>query len=163
MTPSWWRPGPGIIPGLGAIVALALAGCGAGSPRGAPTRAEFVARADAICNQETIRLSGLRAREHASSASLMDSPRLIRRVAAIHEAATARLESLSQPTGETTTLARWLTARTVAATFELDTAEAPRDEGSVAASDIRSALRRAMARVRDLSESYGFRVCGASE
>jgi hypothetical protein len=84
-------------------------------------------------------------------------------MAAVHEAATAKLESLSQPAGEATTIARWLTARTVAATFELDTAEAPSGEGSVAASDIRGALRRAIARVRALSRSYGFRVCGASE
>jgi hypothetical protein len=84
-------------------------------------------------------------------------------VVGIQEAATARLESLSQPAGEATSIASWLTARTVAATFELDTAEAPSGEGSVAASDIRAALRRAIARVRDLSQSYGFRVCGASE
>jgi hypothetical protein len=141
---------------------LALAGCGAGSPRAAPTKAAFIARADAVCSQETANLSGLRARERVSSAS-PDARRQIHQVVGIQEAATARLESLSQPAGEATTIARWLTARTVAATFELDTAEAPSGEGSAAGSDIRAALRRAMARVRDLSQSYGFRVCGASE
>jgi hypothetical protein len=163
MTLSWTRPRSGGIPGLGALAALALAGCGAGSPRATPTRAEFIARADAICNQETARLSRLAAREHASSSSLTDARRLIRQMATVHEAATAKLESLSQPSGEATTITRWLTARTVAATFELDTAEAPSGEGSVAASDIRAALRRAVARVRNLSQSYGFRICGASE
>src|SRR5262249_25943591 len=143
--------------------ALALAGCGAGAPKAAPTKAEFIARADAICSQETAKLSRLRAGEHVSSVALISAPRLIRRVTAIHEAATARLESLSQPTGEGTTIAKWLTARTVAATFELDTAEAPRAEGSVAARDIRGALRTATANVHDLSQSYGFRVCGANE
>ena len=160
---SWARPGSGIIPGLGAIAALALAGCGAGSPTTAPTKEQFIARADAICSQEEAKLSRIRAREHASSASLSDPPRLIRQVASTHEAATARLESLSQPAGDAATLARWLTARTVAATFEHDTAEAPGGEASVAARDIRAALRGAIALVRSLSEGYGFRVCGTSE
>jgi hypothetical protein len=142
---------------------LALASCGAASPRPAPTKAAFIARADAVCSQETARLSGLRARERASSASPVDARRLIHQLVGIQEAATARLESLSQPAGEATTIARWLTARTVAATFELDTAEAPSGKGSVAGRDIRAALGRAIARVRDLSQSYGFRVCGASE
>jgi hypothetical protein len=158
---TWTRPLG--IPGLGAIAALALAGCGAGGPGPAPTRAEFIARADAICRQETAKLSGLRARERASSASPVEARLQVHEVVGTQEAATARLESLSPPAGEATTIARWLTARTVAATFELDTAEAPRGEGSVAGRDIRAALRRAIARVRDLSQSYGFRVCGASE
>jgi hypothetical protein len=151
------------IPCLGAITVLALAGCGASNPRNTPSKAQFIARADAICGDEAAKLSRVDARDQGSGAPLGQVPRLIRQVVVIREAATARLESLSQPAGESTSIARWLTARTVAATFEYDTAEAPRSQGSVAASDIRAALRKATARVRDLSASYGFRVCGASE
>jgi hypothetical protein len=160
---SWARSRAAGIPGLGAIAALALAGCGASNPRTALTKAQFIARADAICGHEAADLSGLRARNRASDASLTQVPRLIRQVAAIHEAATTRLESLPQPPGEASTIAGWLTARTVAATFELDTAEAPPGEASVAGSDMRAALRRARTLVRSLSRSYGFRVCGTTE
>jgi hypothetical protein len=163
MTPSWARAGAAGIPGLGAIAALALAGCGATSPRTAPTKGQFIARADAICSSEAAKLSRLRARDHASSATPGQVPRLIRQVAAIHEAATSRLESLRQPAGEAPTIARWLTARTVAATFELDTAEAPIGKDSIAARDIRAALSRASALARSLSQGYGFRVCGTTE
>jgi hypothetical protein len=160
---SWARSRAAVIPGLGAIAVLALAGCGGSNPRTTPSKAQFIARADAICGHEAAKLSRVKAGDHASGASLGQVPRLIRQVAAIHEAATAKLESLPQPPGQASTIAGWLTARTVAATFELDTAEAPTGEHSVAGSDIRAALHRATALVRSLSQSYGFRVCGTTE
>jgi hypothetical protein len=84
-------------------------------------------------------------------------------MAAIHQGATNRLEALPEPSGQATTIARWLTARTVAATFEHDTAEAPAGEEMTAATDMRAAFARASARVRELSASYGFRICGVAE
>jgi hypothetical protein len=150
------------IPGLGAIAVLALAGCGTTSAKSAPTKAQFTARADAICGYEEKKLRRAAAFDHASIASFSEVPRLIRQAVAIHEAATAKLESLSQPVGEAATITRWLTARTVATTLERDTAEAPSGKDLTAARDVREELGRARAFVGDLSRRYGLQVCGAS-
>jgi hypothetical protein len=129
----------------------------------APTKSQFIARADAICGSEEQRLKRAAALGHAASASDTEVRHLTRQLAAIHQDATTRIESLPQPAGEAAAIARWLTARTVAATFELDTAEAPADEDSTATNDMRAALARASALARELSRSYGFRVCGVAE
>jgi len=151
------------IPGLAVIFTFALAGCGASSTTSAPTKARFIARADAICGYEEEKLHRITALENAWSASFGEGPRLLRQVAAIHERATTKLESLSKPAGGAATIASWLAARTVAATFEHDAAEAPTDKHSIAAKDIREALARASALVGNLSRRYGFRVCGSRE
>jgi hypothetical protein len=151
------------IPGLGAIAALALTGCGASAPEVAPTKSQFIARADAICGSEEQRLRRAAALGRSASASDSEVRHLTRELATIHQDATTRIESLPRPAGETARIATWLTARTVAATFELDTAEAPPGEDSTATNDMRAALARASARVRALSSSYGFRVCGVAE
>jgi hypothetical protein len=129
----------------------------------APTKSQFIARADAICGSEEQRLRRAAALGHSASASDGGVRHLTRQLATIHQDATTRIESLPEPAGETATIARWLTARTVAATFELDTAEAPGGEDSTATNDMRAALVRASALVRELSGSYGFRVCGVPE
>jgi hypothetical protein len=148
---------------LAIIAALALAGCGASAPERAPTKARFIARADAICGDEVANLQRAAARDHASLASFSQVPRLLRQLAGIQQAATTRLESLPQPPGERGPIMSWLTARTVTATFELDAAEAPAGEESTAAKDMREALARASARLRALSHGYGFSVCGAGD
>jgi hypothetical protein len=149
--------------GLGAIVALALSACGTSTPELAPTKAQFIVRADAICRSEEQRLKRAAALLQSASVSHSEVRHLTSQLSTIHQDATIRIESLPQPAGETATIARWLTARTVAATFELDTAEAPAGEDSTATNDMRAALVRASALVRELSSSYGFRVCGAAE
>jgi hypothetical protein len=162
MTLSLGRPHTAGITGLGAIAALAIAGCGASTPSVAPTKPQFIARADAICGSEERKLRRA-ALDRAASASYSEVQRLTRELAAIQQDATNRLEALPEPAGQAATIAGWLTARTVAATFELDTAEAPAGEGLTAVTDMRAALARASARVRELSRSYGFRVCGVAE
>jgi hypothetical protein len=127
-----------------------------------PTKPQFIARADAICGSEKQQLERAARLAHPAGASEGQLRRLTRQLAAIRQAATNRLESLPQPRGEAAAIARWLRARTVAATFELDTAEAPAGD-STAANDMRAALARASALVRELSSSYGFRVCGVPE
>jgi len=151
------------IPAVGVAVVLAVSGCGDASSTTAPTKAQFAARADAICSYEARKLRWAAAFERASLASFDEVPRLIRQAVAIHTAADAKLESLPKPSGEGAAITRWLTARTIASTLELDTAEAPVGRASVAARDIRSALARARALVHALSRRYGFRICGASE
>jgi hypothetical protein len=151
------------IPSLGAIAALALTGCGTSTPKVAPTKPQFIARADAICGSEKQQLKRAATLGHPASASEGELRRLTRQLAAIRQAATNRLESLPQPAGQAAAIARWLTARTVAATFELDTAEAPAGEDSTATNDMRGALARASARVQELSRSYGFKLCGVAE
>jgi hypothetical protein len=151
------------VPGLGAIAALALTGCGTSTPKVAPTKPQFIARADAICGSEKRQLERAATLGHPASASEGGIRRLTRQLAAIRQAATNRLESLPQPAGQAAAIARWLSARTVAATFELDTAEAPPGEDSTATNDMRGALARASALVQELSRSYGFKLCGVAE
>jgi hypothetical protein len=129
----------------------------------APSKPQFIVRADAICGSERRQLGRAATLGHPARARESELRRLTRQQASIRQAATMRLESLPQPAGEAAPIARWLTARTVSATFELDTAEAPAGEDSTAANDMRAALARARALVRELSSSYGFRVCGVAE
>jgi hypothetical protein len=133
------------------------------SAKAASTRTQFTARADAICSYEDEELRRTAAFDHASIASFSDVPRQIRKAAAVHEAANAKLESLPKPAGEAATVTQWLTARTVATTLERDTAEAPPREDSTATRDIREELGRQTAFVRDLSQRYGFKVCGVAK
>jgi hypothetical protein len=151
------------VPCLGAIALLALAGCAATSAQSTLTKGQFTARADAICRNEEAKLQRAAALDHASIASIGEVRQLTRQAAAIHEEATFKLESLPQPRGEAATIRSWLTARTVAATLEHDTAEAPPGRGSTAARDIREALARASTSVQALSRLYGFEVCGGTE
>jgi hypothetical protein len=163
MVLSFGRAHTAALSGLAAIAALAIAGCGASTPEVTPTKAQFIAHADAICGSEERKLRHAAALDRAARASYSEAQRLTRELASIRQDATNRLEALPEPAGQTATIARWLTARTVAATFELDTGEAPAGEEMTAAADMRGALAQASARVRRLSESYGFRVCGFGE
>jgi hypothetical protein len=76
--------------------------------------------------------------------------------------ATARLESLPEPPGESEAIGRWLTARTVAATVARDAAEAPPAEDRAAVKDVFAELEVARARAGRLARDYGLEACGAS-
>jgi hypothetical protein len=149
------------IPTFGIVALLTLVGCG-GMAAG-PTKAQYTARADAICAFENEKLHRAAAFEHAPVAAFSSVPRLIREAVAIRAVANAKLESLAKPAGEGATIEKWLTARTVQATLRRDVAEAPAREFPTAAKDVKEALDRASALERDLSQSYGFRICSATE
>lgn len=155
---------------LALIVVVGLVGgtgCGVTRTKQGLTKAQFIAHADAICRTEDVKLAYIEQRaaalEGASIASFRSVPRLIRKASAIQETANLKLESLPEPPGETKTIGRWLTARIVAATIALDAAEAPSGRDLIAANDLQRQLAIANASAHDLSRSYGFAVCGATE
>jgi hypothetical protein len=153
---------PGVRSG-GALLVLApalIAGCGASRERAPITRAQYIARADAICAAEQTQLAYL-----ASRAPLLGqapgSPPQLRKAVAVAQTATTRLEALPAPPGEGARLRSWLTARTVAATVAGDAAEAPRGEQAHARAAVLGELVRASALARELARRYGLEVCGA--
>jgi hypothetical protein len=142
-------------------------GCGHTRTDSGLTKAKFIAAADAACRVEEAKLKYIEQRaatlEGASAASFRSVPHLIRKAVAIHEDTNIKLESLAEPAGETSTIAKWLTARIVATTIGLDAAEAPAGHDLVAAKDLQRQLSRSIARVRGLARAYGFNVCDATE
>jgi hypothetical protein len=137
---------------------LISAGCG-GSRGRAPTKAQFIAAAEAICRREQAKLEQIaqRARERVRPPTAAE---LIRQRVAQSQLATQQLEDLRRPAGEGDAIKRWLTARTVAATVALDLAEAPPTGAGSATIDVAGELGRARARVRDLARRYGLGLCG---
>jgi len=147
-----------------ACALITLAGCGAaGHSEPAPTRPQFIARADAICAFEQQKLRRAAVFERAPLVAFATNPRLIREAVAIRELVNAKLEALRKPKGEAARIATWLTARTVATTLAHDVAEAPVDEYPRATREVEEALSRARAAASALSRRYGFKICDTTE
>ena len=106
------------------LLAVAVAACSSANTKAGVTKAQFIARADAVCRAEQEKLHRSLVREHTTAAALDFYPRVIRIAVAIHEAADAKLEALSEPPREVAPITRWLTARTIATTVEFDAAQA---------------------------------------
>lgn len=140
----------------GAVALVCAAGCGA--PRSAVAHDQFAAKADAICSQEHAKLAyiAVRARRLGRSSQ---SPPVIRQQAAQSQLATERLQALARPAVEGSAIARWLTARTVAATVALDLAEAPRHGQAVAVADVRAQAARALAQASAQAATLGLGKC----
>jgi hypothetical protein len=161
------RPVPKYLALVAVVGLVGATGCGVTRTKPGLTKAQFIAHADAICGVEDENLAYIERRaatlEGASVASFRSVPRLIRKAVAIHEVTNAKLESLAEPPGEATAIAKWLTARIVATTVALDAAEAPAGHDLIATKDLQRQLSRAVALVRGLAHSYGFAVCDAGE
>jgi hypothetical protein len=152
-------PGGAVAPAIALGVAVTLAACSSANTRPGLTRAQFIARADAICAAEDVKLSRVAAYEHATLAELASDPRLIRHAVAIHEAASAKLEALAEPPADVAPIARWLAARTVATTVEFD-AEQALVKRLPDAARVQAERARRSALALGLARGYGLRVCG---
>lgn len=165
MTGGGWgaryAPASGRVP-VAVLAAFALAGCSTANTKPGVTKAQFLARADALCQAEIDRLRGVAAFERVPLASLADDPRLIRHAVAIHEATDAKLEALPEPPGEAAGIAKVLTARTIATTVETDTAQALAKHLPAAQSVQQERMRRS-AIAKSLAAGYGLSVCGPIE
>jgi hypothetical protein len=140
----------------GALAAAYAVGCGASRP--ALGQSQFAAAADAICRSEQAKLADIAARARLLGRS-PQSPHVIRQRARQSQLATARLQSLAPPAGDAQAIARWLTARTVAATVALDLAEAPPRGEAVAVADVRAQALRTSARASAKAAALGLRKC----
>jgi hypothetical protein len=145
-----------------AIVAvLAVTSCGTARTNAAVTKAQFIARADAICQAEQAKLAFIKLGAGAAGEG-PTTPSVIRQEVVQSRAATAKLESLPQPPGENATIGKWLTARTVAATIASDAGEAPAGEDATAVRDVLNELTRANALAQRLAGDYGVETCRAT-
>jgi hypothetical protein len=143
------------------IVALLLGACGTARTKADLTRAQFIARADAICRTTDAKLAYIRQLAAKLGRAPSAAPVMRQEVAAAR-LATARLESLPEPPGESGAIGSWLTARTVAATVASDAAEAPSGEDRAAVKDVFAELEVARTRAERLARDYGLEACGAS-
>jgi hypothetical protein len=146
---------------IAVVVVLLLGACGTARTRADMTKAQFIARADAICRAAEVKLAHIR-QLAARLGRAASAPPVMRQEVAANRLATARLESLPEPPGEGGAIARWLTARTVAATVASDAAEAPAGEDRAAVKDVFAELEVARARAGRLAHDYGLEACGAS-
>lgn len=143
------------------VVALMLGACGTARTQADLTKAQFIARADVICRTMDAKLAYIR-QLAAKLGRARSAPPVMRQEVAAARLATARLESLPEPPGESEAIGRWLTARTVAATVASDAAEAPPGEDRAAVKDVFAELQVARARAGRLARDYGLEACGAS-
>jgi hypothetical protein len=145
---------------LAIVVVLMLGACGTARTTADMTKAQFIARADAICRAAEAKLAYIR-QLAAKLGRAPSAPPVMRQEVAAARLATARLEALPEPPGESEAIDRWLTARTVAATVASDAAEAPPGEDKAAVKDVFAQLEVARAREARLGRQYGLEACGA--
>jgi len=115
-TPNRWsmpKRKPTIPATLALLAVLALAGCGSS----APTKAQYVAKADAICATESAKTAPL-IREVTVAASALGTgsangvPKLASAVSELHDVTAtylAQLQKLEQPSGDHAAIERFLT------------------------------------------------------
>jgi hypothetical protein len=143
---------------VAAAVIAVVGAVGCGAARSAVGQGQFAARADAICRHEQQKLAYIAARARLLALA-SQSPQVIRQQAAQSQLATARLQALARPAGETRQIGRWLTARTVAATVALDLAEAPRHGDAAAVADVRAQAARSLSQASAQAVVLGLRTC----
>jgi len=167
----------------GAIVTLAVAGCGStSSPQtikvttaatrpartaaGAPTRvtrAQFIAAADAICAAGRVQLAPLKSRLDAlgSGQTLAEAaktaPPLIGQAIAIEQASLAKLRALPEPAGDTATIGEWLEAVEEAIGGASNYSRALGEQDLNGAQSARETLAAASTREHGQSERYGLK------
>ena len=106
------------VPACALLGTALLAGCGGGGD-GGPTRAEYVARANRICQAASVRAAPFVTRLSAAAAALYTGKSLpavrtrllAREVGELHDVAAgyvAQLRGLNQPSGDRTTIKRFL-------------------------------------------------------
>lgn len=151
--------------------ALALAACGGGSKASSstasrsasapstPTRAEFIARADRVCQDADTRSNPLNLRlQSATTPSQVSS--LLRQQLAIVQSGLASFKAIPEPPADKAQIAG-LTAEVdqqVAVLRKIVRAAAAGDQATVSADE--DALARLHVRYQRLAQSYGLRVCG---
>ncbi len=167
------RVGCRVLAPLGAAVALGLAGCGGSSHKTttnaatvAQSKAAYIAKADAVCQQLRASLTALAPQTKAFSdagasakAYVLGAP-LFRQVQALEQTELSRLKALPLPSGNTSQVTAYLQhgAAAVALTGTIATALAHRDARALTAAERQGVT--AAAATRGLAQGYGFKVCG---
>ena len=138
------------------------------TPKPVPTKAVFIAQADEICRAGNAELAPFKRRSKAlagdSPAEIRELlPPILRQAVVVERAWIAKLQALPTPSGDATTIAKWLTALNEAMTDARSVADAVEAEGLAAQQPATSAGEKAKTLARGLAQGYGMKVCGKSE
>jgi hypothetical protein len=152
------------------VLGLLLAGCGSssGTPSG-PTKAQYVAKADAICKAAGEKTAPLISKLEAGGAALLSaSPAAARQlstvVGGLHEdgsSALAQLRALKQPTGEKTAIESFLSplSNVVSATGQAASSLGS-GQGS-AALGLLAEVQAEAQKATKAADAYGVQPCGS--
>ncbi len=133
-----------------------------------PTKAQFVARADAICARSNAKIKPVQQQvevlSHGSESKIeAEAPSALRHAGALTREGIARLEALPVPTGDAPTVHKILNALNDEAADIDNIASAIGSGDSTAVEAAKQAGERSKATYRGLAQGYGLKVCGASE
>jgi hypothetical protein len=150
---------------LASLLSVVLLGCGGTSRPAAPTRGQFVARADRICGVLHSADARLRARSkqleaQSGAAAFKSAAQLVREDVHVALVALVQLEALPEPPADRTKIARLLDGyreevadgRTLAAAFDT------RNSSEITTET--EALKALHSRDGSLAVAYGLRTCG---
>ena len=172
-------------PALGlavALLALLLSGCGttgtpsatvhakvsASSPQALPTKASFIAQAQAICRALSAQEAPLKTRQESlkglpNAAADSAFVSLARHVVALSQAANGKLQALARPPGDASAISELVRNFSQDATYVADIAEAAVKQESTGGEDAEDLLKRSLARDSRLADAYGMQDCFGSE
>jgi hypothetical protein len=149
------------------LTAAVLAGCGGGSASHGPTRAAYIAEADAICRSAQAQTNHLISKIKALAPTLLiggtaAAPTAAGLVAALHSVAAtdlARLRALAQPSGDHATIAKFLDPlASIVSAMGKALADLRAAHAVDAAALFSDAIPTAQT-VRSAASSYGFKDC----
>jgi hypothetical protein len=154
-----------------AVVALVLPGCGGGDERhGAPTRAQFIAKADALCQASNRRTRALNLQLRRAGALARGERDLLRRLAPILERGAggvarnaAAFRAAEPPAADEVEidLIRGLYDQQTRLARRLAAAAAKGEVSSFKA--LSTQQDDVVARARRVSRAYGFKECGSTK
>ncbi len=173
--PDRFRPALGVVLAIGAPL---LAACGhtstttsntvsASSP-GAATRAQFVARAEAVCHALTAQERPLRARQEslkglAPAAAQTTFVSLARQVVALSRATAGELEALPRPAADRAAIEKLLRAYSEETADVSNLAEAAAHQDAALGEQAQRVLKRSIAANIELASTFGMKSCLGSE
>jgi len=150
------------------LSAAALAGCGGGgSASHGPTRAAYIAKADAICRSAHAQTNDLISKIKALAPTLLiggtaaapSAPGLVAQLHAVAAADLARLRALAEPSGDHAAIAKFLDPLgSIVSAMGKALADLRAGHAVDAAALFSDAIPTAQA-VRSAAVSYGFKAC----
>jgi len=149
------------------LTAAALAGCGGGSASHGPTRAAYIAKADAICRSAHAQTNNLISKIKALAPTLLiggtaaapTAPGLVAQLHTVAAADLARLRALAEPSGDHAAIAKFLDPlASIVSAMGKALADLRAGHAVDAAALFSDAIPTAQA-VRSAAGSYGFKAC----
>jgi hypothetical protein len=166
---------------LAAAIAVSLglagaAGCGGddGAPGGAatgaaaaPTRAAFIAEADAVCRRTNVRIAATNARiaqinrtATSEREALAEAAPLLAETSAAQRESVGEIRALEPPDGDEAAVARIVAGIEQQVATVGQVADAARSGDAARVRALGAELQTTRTRVRGLFQGYGFEVCG---